>query len=800
MHFKTLEGRIVSLFLALILIGQGISFFVIRHGITVNEQAAIHDQLELGVPLFKRLLDQKAQTITASARAVAKDYGFRQAIASNDKETIESVLANTQERIDASLALFIGLDGQIKATTTKQAPGNLEQSILQLINQAEQNDGAVGISIYQNQPYQILLIPVRAPITIGYIAMAFPLDGKLAREMRGLSLLDVTFMVSGAHNDWIADDSTLSKENADSVAGQLSAQLSDSPESATGALVLQLNQGDYSAHILLLAKQGNQSAVVVFQRSIDEAVAPYKKLQLNLIMITFVVTIIAFLLSFFAARSIASPLRALTIVAKRLGDGDYQSPVDIKGDDEIRDLSVAFESMRDGIAKHEEAIRRLAYWDTLTNLPNRIQFALLLNEAIAKSNAQRSSCYMLMMDLDRFKNVNDILGHRFGDQLLIQVARRLTDTVGEQFPVARLGGDEFAVLLPGLTGHQAQEIAARILRSLEVPMTLEDQNVDLGAGVGVAGYPLHGTDAESLMSRAEVAMYCAKIGGNEAVLYDPALDKTSDQNLSLLSELRRGLERNEFKMFVQPKLSLSTGEFIGFESLVRWQHPEKGMIFPDHFIPFSEKTGFIRALTRWMLEQSAIVCQDLTSKGIHAKISVNLSTRDLLDQNLPTLFSDLINRYHISAKSFCLEITESSIMDDPVRALTTLEKLHATGVELSIDDFGTGYSSLAYLKRLPVDELKIDKSFVINMESDADDAKIVRSTIDLGHNMGLRVVAEGIETEEAWHLLARMGCDQGQGYFMSRPIAAAQLVEWIANWVPPQKREVSIKTLAQPEI
>jgi len=345
--------------------------------------------------------------------------------------------------------------------------------------------------------------------------------------------------------------------------------------------------------------------------------------------------------------------------------------------------------------------------------------------------------------------------------------------------------------LQGLTGQQAQEIAARILRALELPMTLEDQNVDLGAGVGVAGYPLHGTDAESLMSRAEVAMYCAKIGGNEAVLYDPALDKTSDQNLSLLSELRRALERNEFRMYVQPKLSLSTGEFIGFESLVRWQHPEKGMIYPDHFIPFSEKTGFIRALTRWMLEQSAILCQELNAQGIHAKISVNLSTRDLLDQNLPTLFSDLINRYHISAKSFCLEITESSIMDDPVRALTTLERLHATGVELSIDDFGTGYSSLAYLKRLPVDELKIDKSFVINMESDADDAKIVRSTIDLGHNMGLRVVAEGIETEVAWHLLAKMGCDQGQGYFMSRPIAATQLVEWIANWVPPQQREVS---------
>jgi diguanylate cyclase (GGDEF)-like protein len=782
MHFQTLESRIVSLFLALILVGQCISFFVIRHGIIINEEKSIHDQLELGVPLFKRLLEQKAQTLTGNARALSKDYGFRQAIASNDRETIESVLVNTQDRIEASLALFIGLDGQVKETTTKQASGTLEQSILHLLNDAEQNDGAVGIGIFANQPYQIVVVPVRAPITIGYIAMAFPLDKQLAKEMRDLSLLDVSFMVSGTHGDWIADESTLPKESAENLAGQLTGvngMVSDS-------LLLQVNHSDYSSRILPLASNNQQRAIVVFQRSIDEAIAPYKELQLSLIMITGGVTLIAFLFTFFAARRIAGPLRDLTEVAKRLGDGDYQSPVEIKGNDEIRKLSIAFERMRDGIAKHEEEIRRLAYWDTLTNLPNRAQFTLMLVEAIALSSRDGSTCFMLMMDLDRFKNVNDILGHHFGDELLIQVAQRLNNTVGDQYPVARLGGDEFAVLMQGTTEHNAKEIAARILRSLEAPMTLEDQNVDIGAGVGIAGYPMHGSEAETLMSRTEVAMYSAKISGNEAVMYDPLLDKTSEENLSLLSDLRRALERNEFNMFVQPKLSLSTGEFIGFEALVRWQHPEKGMIYPDNFIPFSEKTGFIRALTRWMLEQSAILCKDLTSRGIKAKISVNISTRDLLDQNLPTLFSELLSANGVLASSFCLEITESSIMDDPKRALATLERLHATGVELSIDDFGTGYSSLAYLKRLPVDELKIDKSFVISMESDADDAKIVRSTIDLGHNMGLRVVAEGIETEVAWQLLKKMGCDQGQGYFMSRPIAATQLVEWIANWIPPE--------------
>jgi len=263
------------------------------------------------------------------------------------------------------------------------------------------------------------------------------------------------------------------------------------------------------------------------------------------------------------------------------------------------------------------------------------------------------------------------------------------------------------------------------------------------------------------------------------------MDKSSEKSLGLLTELRNAIERNEFRLHVQPKTRLDTGEVVGVESLVRWVHPERGNVFPDEFIPFAEQTGFIRVLTRWVLNESAALCQQMAQKGIHLKVSVNLSTRDLLDQDLPVKFMDILARYKLSPASFCLEITESAIMDDPVRAQLTLERLHALGVDLSIDDFGTGYSSLAYLKRLPVDELKIDKSFVLNMENDIGDTKIVRSTIDLGHNMGLRVVAEGIESEAVWRLLAALGCDQGQGYFMSRPIPGDKLAEWIANWVPP---------------
>jgi diguanylate cyclase len=491
--------------------------------------------------------------------------------------------------------------------------------------------------------------------------------------------------------------------------------------------------------------------------------------------------------SIFMAKRITGPLRQLGETAKRLGAGDYQGEIEIRRDDEIGELSKAFASMRDGISNREIEIRRLAYWDTLTDLPNRAQFANLLNEAIADAQTQGAACFVLMMDLDRFKTVNDVLGHSFGDALLRQVAQRLQAQItGDGNRIARLGGDEFAVLLPRATLDDARAVATRILKSLELPIALEEQNVDLGAGIGIAAFPAHGADAESLLSHAEVAMYAAKNSGNEAVVYDPAIDKSSQQSLSLLTELRRAVERNELRLYVQPKISLASGHVVGLEALVRWVHPERGMVFPDHFIPFAEKSGFIRTLTQWVLDRAAGLGSELARNGLQLRISANLSTRDLMDQDLPAKFADVLARYGIGPESFCLEITESAIMDDPVRALQTLEGLHAMGVELSIDDFGTGYSSLAYLKRLPVQELKIDKSFVLKMERDADDAMIVRSTIDLGHNMGLKVVAEGIENLAVWELLAHMGCDQGQGYFISKPMPAEQLVEWLQRWTPPE--------------
>ncbi|GAB2841830.1 bifunctional diguanylate cyclase/phosphodiesterase [Pseudoduganella ginsengisoli] len=788
LHFRSLESRILTLFMLLIVAVQVIGLLVIQRGIESNARAAIAQELTNGSKVFRRLLDQNAQSLRFGARLLARDTAFVAAIGNNDetdRATIESALANHGRRIKASASMLVSAERTISATTSEVQAAGLKKLVLGMLDQAEASDGANGIGIVDRYPYQVVVMPVKAPIVIGWIVMTFPIDRQIADEMRNISALHTSIVTRDSKGQWLPVGSTFPVP----VATELVQHMESAKPGPDGAFEVELADGLYSARRLAIGEDAGQGVSVVLARSFDEAIAEYSRLERWLLGLTVAGIVISASVSVVTAKRIAQPIRELVSVAKRLEKGDYKGQIEFVREDEIGTLAHAFDSMREGIARREQEIRRLAYWDTLTNLPNRAQFVVHLETSIADARKRESSVFVLMMDLDRFKHVNDVMGHTFGDALLRQVAERLQLTLTSRrntsAQVARLGGDEFAVLLPNCDLQLAQLVARELLASLETPLSLDDQMVDIGAGVGIAGYPLHGDGAEQLMSLAEVAMYTAKQRTEGAVVYDAVFDQSSAQSLSLLTELRNAIERNEFRLFVQPKISLATGKAVGAEALVRWVHPERGNVFPDQFIPFAEQTGFIRVLTRWMMEQSAILSHELASQGIHLKLSVNLSTRDLMDQDLPAKFADVLARHQLGPSAFCLEITESAIMDDPVRAQQTLERLHLMGMDLSIDDFGTGYSSLAYLKRLPVNELKIDKSFVLNMEHDTGDAKIVRSTIDLGHNMGLRVVAEGIESEAVWRLLVLMGCDQAQGYFMSRPIPASGLAQWIRQWQPP---------------
>jgi diguanylate cyclase (GGDEF)-like protein len=420
-----------------------------------------------------------------------------------------------------------------------------------------------------------------------------------------------------------------------------------------------------------------------------------------------------------------------------------------------------------------------AVHDALTGLPNRTLFRQQIQAATATADADGGFA-VVIMDLDRFKEINDSMGHPAGDALLVEVARRVESALRTSDTVARLGGDEFGLLLAASTGTGGLEAVLDLVReAIEAPIMFHDVPLAISGSMGVAAFPEHGRDPETLLRHADVAMDAAKRSDLPFAVYDEADNRSDPSRLKLIAELRRGLRRRELVLHYQPKARLASGVVDSVEALVRWNHPERGLVFPDAFIPLAQETGLIRPLTRYVLEEAVRQCREWQGAGLELAVSVNLSARNLLDVGFPDQVERLLAGAGLSPSLLELEITETTMLSDGARTKSALDRLSALGIRISIDDFGTGYSSLAYLRRLPISEIKIDRSFVMNMDGCEDDAVIVRSTIDLGRNLGLAVVAEGVESEGIWTELRRLGCTSAQGYYLTRPVPADELRAWL---------------------
>ena len=435
---------------------------------------------------------------------------------------------------------------------------------------------------------------------------------------------------------------------------------------------------------------------------------------------------------------------------------------------------------------YQRRLEQAAVTDALTNLPNRNLLCDNVKQALTARRRHGGEVAVLVIDLDRFKEVNDTLGHHCGDQLLVAIGPRIRSVLRDGDTIARLGGDEFGLLLPGIHGSaEAIEVADRILAKLSEPFQINNLALEVEASIGIAIAPQHGKDYTELLQHADTAMYVAKLSGLGASLYDTALDRHDQRRLSVLGELRRALDNDELVLHYQPKTLLPTDEVCGVEALVRWNHPQLGLTMPDAFIPFAEHTSLIQPLTDWVIEHAIKDIRTWLDAGRELSVSINVSARSLHDNRLCESIATQLARYGVPGRLLIVEITETSIMAEPVKARDVLMALNAMGVELSIDDFGTGTSSLAYLTSLPIHELKIDKSFVTHMCSRSDDAVIVRSVIDLGHNLGLRVVAEGVEDGHTREQLVEAGCLMAQGYLWSRPLAVDALGVWLDSHCQP---------------
>jgi diguanylate cyclase (GGDEF)-like protein len=770
MRIQRLQTRIIVFFVALLALVQVAAFWFVNAANSRNAEAKVAEELNVGQRVFARLLDQNAEKLKLSARVLAADFAFREAIATHDTGTIASVLANHGARIGAGAMVFVDLSGMVVADTLAPEANARSFEFPELLGMS--SPGA-SLEVLDDRAFQLVAVPVLAPLPIGWVVMGFAVDDTLARDVRQLTELEVSFTLDAPTGPRMLA-STLDEFAQQELLGHMPAR-----STAASHLVMNIEGVDHQALVIPLNdnRDGRTGAriVAVLHRSLGGALAAFERLRNTLILLAALSLVLSIVGSVAVARNITRPLETLASAAARIEQGDYGAPFALKRSDEIGVLASSLNHMRGSIADREKRILKLAYEDPLTDLANRSRFSDELELAIRNGG----KLTILMMDLDRFKYVNDTLGHGVGDHVLREVSNRLQATVTEAECIARLGGDEFAILVRHAEPMSFAATARRIIAALEAPILFEEQSLDVGTSIGIAHFPEHGQDAQTLVRNADIAMYAAKRNKSGFAIYERHYDTSQQEHLSLLGELRSAVERNELRLYYQPKVSLHSSHVSAVEALIRWEHPTRGLVSPAQFIPFAEHTGYIKLLTRWVLREAVRQCGEWLREGLTLQISVNISARDLMNRDLPEHVAELLAEYDVTPGLLCLEITESGFMEDPGHAQKVLDRLDELGVKLSIDDYGTGYSSLSYIMKLPVQELKIDQSFISRMANDEEISTIVRSTIDLGHNLGLQVVAEGVEDVAVWNMLRALGCDDAQGYYMSKPLNPRALASWI---------------------
>ncbi|WP_051318906.1 putative bifunctional diguanylate cyclase/phosphodiesterase [Chitinimonas koreensis] len=775
MRIRSLNFRIVAAFsglLGAVLLATFVLVGVANLHIARDTAA---QELATGERVFKRLLEQNGNQLAQASRVLAADFGFREAVATGDTDTIVSVLENHGNRIHADLLMWSGTDGRILADTVEPGRAGQPYPFGRLLAQAGRHGGANGVERVGDRLYQLVVVPVRAPVLTGWVTMGFEIDQPVVDDLLAVSGLQVAFLGREA-GGWRQFASTLEQAERDALAAGL-AEAERRGQPATGTL--RLDGEDFQTRLVKLGDGPAGPLYALLARSLHEAMAPFYALQGTLAAVAAIALGFSLMASTRIARRITGPLRALAQAAERIQQGDYQQRQPAAADTrEIAQLAGSLAHMRDAIAEREAEIRKLAYQDRLTGLPNRLRFKQLLDAAIEAAGREGRPLTVVLLNLDRFQYINDSLGHPTGDLVLVEVGLRLRAAARAEDVVARFSGDEFALLLHDVHIDQSPQALDRLHRVFDRRLNLGGRPLDLRAGMGAAGFPEHGRDAIDLVRCADLAMHRAKRAGQRHLRYDAGMQTFREEHLSLLGDLQRAIEHDELTLHYQPKVRLADGDANAAEALVRWNHPHKGFVPPGEFIPFAEQTGYITELTRWVLAQAIRQAGLWAGAGRPVEVSVNLSARDLFDPGLAAEVASRLDRHRLPPELLCLEITESGLMEEPQRARDVLDKLRALGVRIAIDDYGTGYSSLAYLRRLPVTELKIDRAFVLELAHNPRDALIVRSTVELGRGLGLTVVAEGVEDAPTVALLAEMGCDRVQGYVFARPMAVAAFDAW----------------------
>lgn len=791
--FRHFQARLILFFGMLFFVVSAVTFLLVYKSIQSNIFDQARAQLSATNDIFNRRLSETADALASGSALLASDFGFRQAAATDDRATILSALHNHMGRIKADRMLLVSLDSVVLADTASPEHAASEVApapdkpfpFADMIDAAEERGRATATTVLDDRIYELVVVPVLAPLPIAWIVVGIESGNRYAADLQRVTTVpvEITFAFQAADGNWKAPATTLSPHLKD----VLLPALKEPAGAAAGPTIVPMDGSDYvTLNAPLVGPRGAAKVNIVLQYSLDVALQPYRPLFLLLIGLAGSALAVSFGGAVFIARSVTKPIRVLDEAARRIQAGRYSEKIVVTQQDEIGRLSETFNQMMTGIGEREDRIAHQARHDSLSGLPNRMSFEGHVADMIIARQETSRIFSVILLQIGRFSELINTLGHDTGDQLIRKIGKTLRQIVPQPNAVARHASNIFALALDTDDAVAVNLIVERILGLFEKAVSVAGFNIDVTATLGEARYPEHGATARTLMQHADTAIYEAKKMGRPYAVYDPQLDPHRPERLSMMGELREGLNNGQFTFFFQPKVDLSTETVTTVEALIRWNHPERGFMAPDLFIPLAEQTGNIRKLTAWALGAAVKQSRNWSDKGINVKVAVNLSAHDLGNRQLPAELAALLSAYDVSPGRLILEITESAIMEDPVHAQEILRALSGMGLTLSIDDYGIGHSSLAYLKSLPVQEIKIDKSFVLKLADSRGDQILVKSTIELGHNLGLRVTAEGIEDRASLEILQALGCDTGQGYFVSRPISAEDFEVFFttSRWSP----------------
>jgi diguanylate cyclase (GGDEF)-like protein len=762
---KSLQNKIFLFFVLLLLSVQSIGIWTVLSGKENQELQEINNRLNTAKTIFSELFNSRGNYLRAFSTTAAKDYGIKQ-VFNEDNRSLLVALNNHRKRIDADLVMTISklgiinaqLIAQMEGDTKKIRRGSQTASQFQHPNWLNSSQSQEHLYKLNDALYQLSLSPIKIGAkTLGWVGFGFQIDRRLAEKYKEITGLETLFILRESAEWEMIASSTGNSELAlakDIVKGKIPQQ--------------------YIAQSQLISSFDDSQFGVAMYGLRDDFIEVLQGQWIKILFLIGLTLVLSLTGAYVISASITKPIKLLVKQVKTVASGDYSQGIQLKDQNELGQLANEFNEMQQAILVRENAMQHSATHDPLTDLPNRNK---LVNDLHGMSNS--TSCFSVFhLNLSRLKDVNDTLGHNVGDMLIKEAASRLTNVDGFR-AVYHMGADEFIMISEQQDECNLTLLLKNVEQRLSAPFDHDCFCFQLQARIGIARYPEHSDKVNILLQMADTALHDTRKNHQPTQIYDPAQDNNTLERLSLINDFKNAVTDNQLELHYQPKMDMKSGIITHMEALVRWQHPRLGMVPPDEFIPVAEQTGQINELTIWVME-TAINQQILwLEQSMDINIAVNISAESLRDPSFYDFVCNTLANAKVEPSKVTLEVTESAVVDDPESAIELLQRFKDLGIFLSIDDYGTGYSSLAQLKQLPVHELKIDKSFVQRLEQDLDDQIIVRSTIELAHNMGLTVVAEGIEDQFALDWLKQNGCEKAQGYFISKPQPAEPLTTWL---------------------